>query len=319
MLHGRRAFLGAVTIAALAPHLARAQSQPLRIVVPFSAGSGTDVSVRIVAGIINKSTGRPVIVDNKGGAGGVLGALDVARARPDGNTVLYTTGGFTTNAVLIKKLPFDPIADFTPLTRQSRSSGFALLVSAKSPYKSIDEFIAAAKAKPGQLSYGSSGVGNTTHVIGAFFCKGVDIDLLHVPFKGTPLTDLMTQTVDAAFLSPSVAAQQIRAGQLRALGISGSSHSSLLPDTRTFAELGLKVQDIPAWSGVWGPANMPPEVVKSLYATFAKAAQTSEMIKYVRDNGGEPDTMPPDAFAAYVASEIERYRRLLPSLGIEMG
>jgi tripartite-type tricarboxylate transporter receptor subunit TctC len=319
MLHGRRTFLSAVTIAALVPHLARAQSQPLRIVVPFAAGSGTDVSVRVVAGIITKSTGRPVIVDNKGGAGGVLGALDVARARPDGNTVLYTTGGFTTNAVLIKKLPFDPIADFTPITRQSRSSGFALLVSAESPYKSIDEFVAAAKANPGQLSFGSSGVGNTTHVIGVLFCKGVGIDLLHAPFKGTPLNELMNRTVDAAFLAPSVAAQQIRGGQLRALGISGAARSSLLPNVRTFAELDFKVQDIPAWSGVWGPAKMPPEVVKALYATFAKAAQTPEMIKYMRDNGAEPDTMPPEAFAAYATSEIERYRKLLSPLGIEMG
>lgn len=318
MLRDRRSFLGAVAAAALTPHLARAQSQQLRIVVPFSAGSGTDISARVIAETITKNSGRSVIVDNKGGAGGVLGASEVARASPDGNTVLYTTGGFTTNAVLIKKLPFDPIADFTPITRLSRSSGFALLVAEKSPYKSINEFIATAKAKPGALTFGSSGVGNTTHVMGVLFSLGVGVDLLHIPFKGTPTNDLLAGTVDSAFLSPSVAAQQIRAGQLRGLGISGNTRSSLLPDVPTFAELGLKVQDIPAWSGVWGPAKMPPGVVESLYETFAKAAQTPSLKKFMEENGGEPDSMPPEPFKAYVTNEIERYRRLLPPLNIQV-
>ena len=125
MLHDRRSFLGAVAAVAFTPHWARAQNQALRIVVPFTAGSGTDIFARVLADTITKGSGRAVIVDNKPGAGGMLGALEVVRARPDGNTVLYTTGGFTTNAVLIKKLPFDPIADFTPITRQLRSSGFS--------------------------------------------------------------------------------------------------------------------------------------------------------------------------------------------------
>ena len=319
MLHDRRSFLGAVAAVALTPHWARAQNQALRIVVPFTAGSGTDIFARVLADTITKGSGRAVIVDNMPGAGGMLGALEVVRARPDGNTVLYTTGGFTTNAVLIKKLPFDPIADFTPITRQLRSSGFALLVSEKSPYKSIDQFIAAAKAKPGGLTFGSSGVGNTTHVAGVFFCKDVGVDLLHVPFKGTPTTELIAGVVDSAFLGPAVAAQQIRAGQLRALGISGPTRSPLLPDAPTFAELGLNVQDIPGWAGIWGPAKMPPGTVQSLYETFAKASQTPLLAKYMRDQGSEPDSMPPEAFKAYVTSEIERYRKLLPPLGIEIG
>ncbi|WP_326536018.1 Bug family tripartite tricarboxylate transporter substrate binding protein [Pseudorhodoferax sp.] len=319
MVPDRRTFLGALAAAALLPHRANAQGQPLRIVVPFSAGSGTDITARMLADTITRTTGRPVVVDNRSGAGGALGAMEVARARPDGNTVLYTSGGFTTNAVLIKKLPFDAIADFTPITMLSRSSGFALLVRDKSPYRSIEEFIAAAKAQPGQLSFGSSGIGNTTHVMGVLFCKGVGIDLLHVPFKGTPNNDLIAGTVDSAFLSPSVAAQQIRAGQLRALGISGVARSSMLPDTRTFTELGLKVQDIPGWSGVWGPARMEPDMVHALHELLTKATATPEMLKYTRDNGGEPAHMPPDAFKAYVAGEIERYRKLLPPLGIEIG
>jgi len=320
MLLERRTFLGVAAAAAFAPHLARAQGEPpLRIVVPFSAGSGADTLARVLGDAITTGTGRAVVVDNKGGAGGVIGAQEVARARPDGNTVLYTTGGFTTNAVLMKKLPFDPIADFTPISRLSRSSGFALLVAAKSPYKTLDEFVAEAKKKPGHISFGSSGIGNTTHVIGALFCRGAGVDMLHVPFKGTPFTDLIAQTVDSAFLSPSIASQQIRSGQLRALGISGDVRSSLLPETPTFAEAGFTVQDIPGWSGMWGPGKMAPAVLQPLYAMLAKFAKAPAMEKYMRDNGGEADALPPPQFKAYVDSEIERYRRILPPLGIELG
>ena len=318
MLLCRRALLGAAAVAALLPHLARGQTQPLRIVVPFSAGSGTDVMARILAEAITKSSGRVVVVDNKPGAGNVIGSQEVARARPDGNTVLYTTGGHTTSAVLMKKLPYDSIEDFTPVTLLARSSGFALLVGDKSPFRSMDQFVAAAKAQPGKLNFGSSGVGNTTHVMGVFFCKGTGLDLLHVPFKGTPTNELMGGIVDSAFLSPAVASAQIRAGLLRGLGISGLKRSTLLPDLPTFAELGLQVQDIPAWSGFFAPAKMPADVLQSLYEIIAKAAQTPSVMNYMRDNGGEVEALPPAPFKAFVASEIERYRRVLPPLGIEL-
>jgi len=319
MLHGRRSFLGAAAASLLAPRLARAQDGQLRIVVPFSAGSGTDITARVIAEAIGKNTGRVVIVENRGGAGGSIGAAEVARSKPDGSTVLYTTGGFTTNAALFKSLPFDPIADFTPITLLSRASGFALLVGEKSPYKTLEQFVAAARKEPGRLTYGSSGVGNTTHVMGVLFCKGVGIDMLHVPFKGTPTNELIGGTVDAAFIGPATVAQQIRSGQLRGLGISGPTRSKLLPDVPTFAEAGLQVQDIPGWTGVWGPAKMPPDVVAAVYEKFANAAQTPLLSNYTRENGGELVAMPPGPFNAYVVSEIERFRKLLPPLGIQIG
>ncbi|MDB5818188.1 MAG: Tripartite-type tricarboxylate transporter, receptor component TctC [Rhizobacter sp.] len=318
----RRAFLSAMAGAALAPAIALApdealaQDPQLRIVVPFSAGSGTDATARVLADAISKTSKRVVIVDNKPGAGSVVASVDVARSKPDGSAVLYTTGGHTTNAILIKNLPFDPIVDFTPITRLVMSSGFALLVSQKSPYKTMDQFVAAARAKPGGLTFGSSGVGNTTHVMGVLFCQGAGVDLLHIPFKGTPTTELMAETVDCAFISPATAGPQIRAGQLRALGISGTRRSSLMPDVPTFAELGLVVQDVPAWSGFFGPARMPPEVVQSLYQAISTAVRTPSVLKYLKDYGDEPDLMPPEPFKAYVASEVERYRKVLPPLNI---
>ena len=318
----RRAFLGVMAGAAFAPRLAQAQIQgpgQLRIVVPFTAGSGTDVVVRVLADALHQTSGVNAIVDNKSGANTVIGSSYVARARPDGSTILYTTGGHTTNAALMKNLPYDPIADFTPITLLSRSSGFALLVGEKSPYQTMDQFIAAAKAKPGGLTFGSSGIGNTTHVMGVLFGRGVGVDMLHIPFKGTPTTELIQGTVDSAFLSPTVAAAQIRAGQLRALGISGAARSTLIPQVPTFAELGLKVQDIPSWSGAFGPPKMTPETIKSVYDTIVKAAQTKMFSDFVRDSGGHVEAMPPEPFRLYVTSEIERFRKLLPPLGIQMG
>ena len=315
----RRLFLEAGAMAALLPTIARADDQLIRLVVPFSAGSGTDVSGRVLADAMNKVSGRNVIIENKPGSGSVIASLEVVHAKPDGNTLLYTTGAHTTNAALFKNLSFDPIADFTPITRLARSSGFALLVSKDSPFKTLDQFVAAAKARPGALTFGSSGVGNTTHVMGVLFCRGVGIDLLHIPFKGTPTTELMSGTVDSAFLSPTIAGQQIRAGQLRALGISGTVRSRLLPDVPTFTELGLKIQDIPAWSGIFGPARMPPDVVAATYETIAKAAKSPLLINFMHENGDEPEAFPPGPFKAYVTSEIERYRKVLPPLGIQIG
>lgn len=314
----RRAFLAAASVAALAPPWARAQSQPLRIIVPFSAGSGLDVGARVLGEAITKSSGRITLVDNKPGAGNVIGSLELVRARPDGNTVMYTSGGHTTNAALMKKLPYDSIEDFTPVTLVTRSSGFALLVADKSPFRTIDQFIAAAKADPGKLTFGSSGIGNTTHVMGAFFCKDVGVDLLHVPFKGTPNNELISGVVDSAFLSPAVAAPGIRSGQVRGLGISGPRRSPMLPDVATFEELGLKVQDIPAWSGVFAPPKMAPDVLQALYDTIRKGAELPSFKAYTRDNGGDVELQPPAPFKAYVTSEIERYRRVLPPLGIQL-
>ena len=308
MLQGRRSFVGAAAAALLAPRLARAQEGQMRIVVPFSAGSGTDVTARVIAEAIGKNTGRVVLVENRGGAGGSLGAAEVARARPDGNTVLYTTGGFTTNAALFKNLPFDPIADFTPITMLTRASGFVLLVSEKSPFRTLDQFVAAAKKDPGRLTYGSSGVGNTTHVMGVLFGKGVGVELLHIPFKGTPSTELIGGTVDAAFISPSTVAPQIRAGQLRGLGISGPKRSALLPGTPTFAEAGLRRH--PGLERRLGP----PQYRGAVYEVRQGGADAIAQQLHPHNHSGEPVAVPYSPPMS--ASEIERFTAGAASPGI---
>jgi len=300
-----------------APGVAFAEEGSLRIVVPFAAGSGTDNSARVFGEAVRLATGRRVMVDTRPGGGTSIGSLEVSRARPDGTTVLFTTGGHTTNAVLNRKLPYDSIEGFTPITLLTRSQGFGLMVGGDSRFKAMQEFLAAAKAEPGKLTYGSSGIGNTTHVVGELFCRSAQVQLTHVPYKSTPINDAMTGTIDCFFVSPSLIMQYLKAGKLRALGVSSAQRIPLLPDVPTFGEFGIEA-DIPGWSGFWGPAKLSPALVESLFRTLSKGAREKTFEIYARDNGSEVVCLPPAEFSAYVASEIERYRRVLPPLGIQV-
>ena len=190
-------------------------------------------------------------------------------------------------------------------------------MAGNSRFKTLDQFLAAARAEPGKITYGSSGIGNTTHVVGELFCRSAHIELTHIPYKGTPLNDALAGTIDCFFVSPSLIMQYLQAGRLRALGISSAKRLPQLPDTPTFGEHGIEA-DIPAWSGFWGPPKMPPEIVESLYRSLTKAAREKSFETYTRDNGGEIICLPPAEFHVYVVSEIERYKKLLPPLGIQV-
>lgn len=317
MLLGRRTAMTLAAATAASPLPVLAQEGSLRIVVPFGAGSGTDNTARVFAEAMRQATGRTVIVDDRPGGGTTIGSLEVSRARPDGSTVLYTTGGHTTNAVLIRKLPYDPVEGFTAITMMIRSQGFGLIVAGDSRFKTIDDFLAAARAEPGRITYGSSGIGNTTHVVGELFCRSAKVQLTHVPYKSTPIADAIAGTIDSFFVSPALVMPHLQTGKLRALGISSPKRAPQLPDVPTFGEHGIEA-DIPAWSGFWGPPKLPPATVESLYRSIMKAARGTSFETYTRNNGGEIVGMPPAEFGAYVASEIERYRKVLPPLGIQV-
>jgi len=319
MMNRRDALAGAV--AALAAPLAPAATdlpEMLRIVMPFPAGGALDGMTRIFADTYPRVTGRPCIVDNKPGAATTIGASEVSRAKPDGSVVLWTTGGHLTNGVLMKKLPYHPIEGFTPLTMVYTTAGFALLHRANGPFNSMAEIVAAAKKQPGKFSYASAGNGNTTHVVGALFAKQAGIELIHVPYKGTPLTDLISGVVDIAFIAPSSVMQYIEAGKIKALAITGAQRADTLPRVPTFAELGMPDIDIPAWIGMLAPPRMPPQVLAALYDGVSKTLADPGFKEKMVTFGNQVSGMPPDRFKAYLEKEMARYQRILPPLGIEM-
>ncbi|HZF84883.1 MAG TPA: tripartite tricarboxylate transporter substrate binding protein [Burkholderiaceae bacterium] len=299
-------------------HAATDLPEMLRIVMPFPAGGALDGMTRIFADTYQKVTGRQCVVDNKPGAATTIGASEVSRAKPDGSVVLWTTGGHLTNGVLMKKLPYHPIDGFTPLTMVYTTYGFALLHRANGPFSSVAEFVAAAKKQPGKFSYASAGNGNTTHVVGALFAKEAGIELIHVPYKGTPLTDLISGVVDVSFIAPSSVMQYIEAGKIKALAITGRQRAETLPNVPTFSELGMPDIDIPAWIGMLAPPKMPPQVLAALYDGVAKTLADPGFKDKMVAFGNQVSGMPPDRFKAYLERELARYQRILPPLGIEM-
>ncbi len=308
-------------LSALASPLAWSDSNPpgmLRIVMPFPGGGALDAVARIFAETYRTTTGRNCIVENKPGASTIIGATDVMRSSPDGTTLLWTTGGHLTNAVLMKKLPFDPLADFTPVTMVYEADGFAMITRANGPYKTAADLIAAAKKSPGKISYASAGNGNTTHVVGALFAKRAGIELLHVPYKGTPLTDLISGVVDVTFVAASAVYQYVRSGKARALAITGPKRSDLLPDVPTLTELHLKDVEVPAWIGLLAPPKMTPQTLAALYDPIHRTVGNPNFVSRMKELGNNVSDMPPAKFTAYLEAELARYRRVLPPLGIEM-
>nr|WP_233461794.1 tripartite tricarboxylate transporter substrate binding protein [Achromobacter insolitus] len=230
--------------------------------------------------------------------------------------MLFTTAGHATNAGLYKNLPYDAVKDFTPITIVSRSSGFVLLVQADSPYKTVQDLIAAAKARPNQISYGSFGIGNTTHVIGALFARAADLKLLHVPYK-SPVSDFLGGHVNMVFMGASTALPLIKDGRVRALAISSEASDPNFPGVPTFRELGYEDVDVPAWSGVLAPRGMPAEQAQALFKQIAEAARQPVFQDYLKLSQAQLVLMTPEQFAKALEADVARFRKVLPELGIE--
>lgn len=316
------ALLTAATLASFTSPVVWAQELPatIRIVVPFAAGGPLDNSARLLANGIQKATSKTVIVDNKPGAAGAIGASDVARSRPDGSSLLFTTGGHTTSPALQSKLPYDPQKDFTPISQVTVSPGFVLLVSATSPYRTAQQLIDAAKAQPGVFSYGSAGTGNTTHIVGALFARAADVEMIHVPYKGASpiVTDMLGNQITMTFLGGLIAKPYVDSGRLRPLAISGNERSPEFPDVPSFAEIGMRGVDVPAWSGLLGPKGIPDALLQRLYVAVQEGAKSPAFVADASKQGAKIVTTPPAKFASYIDSEIRRYKTQLAPLGIRM-
>lgn len=309
--------LGAAAVTLGTPALRAQDSRVVRIVVPLPVGNAIDTSVRMLAEGLKATTGRNYVVDNKAGAGGLIGAGEVARAKPDGGTLLIATSGHLLNAVLRPKMPYDVIKDFTPISELAVAPGYVALVRADSRFKTLSDLVREAQARPGRITYGSYGIGNPTHVMGAMFARAAKVDMLHVPYR-EPLTDFLGGQFELLWLGAQVAMQMIRDGQVRALAVSSPRRLPEIPDVPTLTELGYRGADLPAWMGVWGPPKMAPALVQSIFADFASAAQRGDYQTYVRKNVGMPLSTTPQQFAAFNVEELARYRRDIAPLNISI-
>ena len=280
-----------LAVSALSPVSAQAYpDRPIKIVIPYGPGGGTDNLVRMLVPALTKSLGQTVVVENRPGAATVIGTELVAKAEPDGYTLLASDSAFVINPSLFKdKLPFDTLKDFTGVTMMATAP--VLLVTHPSvPAKSLAELLAAAKAKPGSLNYASGGNGTSTHLAAELMKLAAGVDITHIPYKGTgpAMNDLLGGQVNMQFAGISTAKQHVEAGKLRAMALTGEKRNPAMPDVPTFSEVGVKGVDADSYWGVYAPAGTPPEIVKTLNEHFVKALKSPEIAKRTAELGYLP-------------------------------
>lgn len=314
MLFGRRTLMAAALAAACAGAGAAPgyPNRPIKIVVPFAAGGGTDIVARAVANKLGQKLGQPVVVINTPGAGGTIGAASVARAEPDGYTLLVWHIGMISSAHVVKPLPYDPLKDFTPIGQLSNASNL-IAVNPELPVKNLQEFIALAKAKPGTLNYGSSGVGGADHLAGELLSQVAGIKTVHVPYKGGGPATVGAVGGEVQFVTgtASQVMPMVKAGRLVALAVMQKERIASLPDVPTAAEAGLPELDYKTWFALWGPAKMPADVVATV-STALQAVLVGEDIRAQLDKVGvEPAPTTSRAFDEMYRSEYVKWNKIL--------
>jgi tripartite-type tricarboxylate transporter receptor subunit TctC len=317
-MYGFRSPLTLVALACLALPAGSAWAEypdkPIRFVVPFAAGSATDQLARAVGQAITVDSKVTVVVDNKPGANGFIAASDVAKASPDGYTVLITTN--TTHAAnehLFKKLPYDPVKDYAPVTALGRG-GQIMVVNPQVPAKTVGEFIALAKKEPGKLSFGSGSSSS-----GELFQQMAHVQLLHVPYKSNPLaiTDLLGNQIQMMITDTATGLPQVKSGKLRALGVSGKARSPLAPDVPTIDEAGVKGYEMSYWFAAYAPAGTPPAVVTKLNQLLVKAAKSDTASTFYQSTGTEVFTSTPAELAKFQGQESAKWGRIIKSANIQ--
>jgi tripartite-type tricarboxylate transporter receptor subunit TctC len=332
--HSRRAWLAAAASAllpALAPGLVHAQAawptKPVRIVVPFAAGGTTDILARALAPELQRVFGQPFVVDNKPGAGGNLGAADVAKATPDGHTLLMgTVGTHGINQSLYPKLPYDPVKDFVPVTLVAGVPNVLVLNPAKAQERgiqSVPDLIRYAKAHPGQLNMASSGNGTSIHLAGELFKAMTGTYMVHFPYRGSgpALIDLMGGNMDLMFDNLPSALPHIKSGKLKALAVTSATRSQALPDLPTIAEAGgpqLKGYEATSWFGLLAPAGTPMEIVNRLQQETAKALATPALKERLLSQGAIPSGMTSAEFARHIAAETKKWAEVVKVSGAKV-
>ena len=313
----------AISIAAAIPlavaHADDYPSRPIRLVVPFPPGGGNDNVARPIAQKLGEALGQTVVVDNRPGAGTMIGAEAVAKATPDGYTLFF--GSIASHAIspnLYQKVNYDPIKDFEPVSLLA-SAPTIFVVSPKLPFKTVTELVAAAKANPGKYTYGSAGTGTPPPLSGEIFRKEAGIDILHVPYKGGngSIPDVISGRVDMMFDTAASAMQHIKAGNLRPIAISRSARLPDLPDVPTFAEVGFPQFNTAGWYGILAPAKTPKAVVDKLQLTLKKVMAEPEIQVRLKALGADAIGSSPQEFATYIKSELTKYHDVITEANIK--
>jgi tripartite-type tricarboxylate transporter receptor subunit TctC len=317
----RRNFLLAATAGLALPATAQAwPARPIKLVVPFPAGSSPDLIARVVAEPLGPALGTTIVIDNRPGAGGNVGTGLVAKAEPDGYTLLLgQSGPISINPAVYKDLRYDPVRDFAPIT-MTTAYPYILVVNAKLPVKSLQEFIALAKSKPGSLNYGTTGIGAANHLVTELFSGKAGLKMTHVPYRGTELAvaDLVAGQVDVVFGDPISVLPHMKAGTLRALAVTSRERSAVAPEVPTVAESGYPGFDAIAWHGILAPANTPPIIVKKLNAEIVKALQNPETKTLLTNQAMQTVGNTPEEFAAFIKQDIAIWKAVATEANVSV-
>ena len=312
----------ALWVAGLVCQSAHAQkdypSKPIRLIVPFAAGGGTDIVARLLAQKLNEAFRQPVIVDNRAGGGGTFGAEVTVRATPDGYTTIMMSGSYATNAAMYK-LPYDPVNDILPLGLIG-DTAFVVALHPGLPLHSVKELLTFAKSKPGALNYGSSGIGGIAHLSGELFDMLAGTKMTHVPYKGTgpALNDLLGSQIQLIFGSAPATIPLVRSNRLRALAVTTSKRSAALPDLPTVAEAGVPGYEVVLWYGVLGPKGLPQNIVGRWNAEIRRATKLPDMKDRLTAEGFEIADSPPEVFQAVLKRDVAKWTKVVRDAKVEI-
>ncbi len=306
-------------LAACAFH-AQAQypSKPVHVIISFTPASATDIVGRLVMAKVSEYWGQPVVVENRSGAGGSIGSAAVAKAAPDGYTLLINSNAHSVNPAIYAKLPYDTTKDFVEIVPLSLAPN-VLVVNAASPHKSLADFVALARARPGVINFGHAGIGSGTHLSTEKLITAANIQVTQIPFKGTPevVQAIFAGSVDCYWVPISAGMSHIKNGKLRPLAVGSAKRSPALPDVPTTGEAGVRGAEAPLWFGVWGPAGVPAEIVSKINADTRKALSDPGVKEKLANLGNDAMDMSPQDFARFVRSEIDDYQRVVRAAGIK--
>lgn len=295
-------------------------SQPIRLIVPFPPGGGTDTGSRIVAQKLGEALGQPVVVDNRGGAAGIIGTELAAKSAADGYTIVMgNIGTHAINPAIYRKLPYDPVRDFVPVTQVCVLPMF-LVVNPAVPVRSVAELIALAKARPGQLNYASAGSGNAIHIAGELLKSMAGLDVVHVPYKGgaQATSAVLSGEVQMTFLSIAESIQSVKAERVRAIGVTSRQRSRAFPEVPTIAEAAVPGYEAISWLGIFAPAGTPSPIVAKLNAALVKVLAQPDVKERLLGLGADPVGNSPEEFAQVQRNDIAKHAKLLRDIGVEM-